>query len=43
MLANLADSQVANWVSTAVPEPASWVLWLAGAAALAGLRRRARP
>ena len=43
MLANLSDTQVANWVSTAVPEPATWVLWLAGAAALAALRQRARP
>ena len=43
MLADLSDTQVANWVSTAVPEPSTWALWLAGAAALAGLRRRVRP
>ena len=34
MLTDLADDQMANWVSTPVPEPATWALWLAGSAAL---------
>lgn len=34
MLANMADDQLANWVSTPVPEPATWALWLVGGAAL---------
>ena len=37
---DLADAQVALWAS-AVPEPTTWVLWLAGAGLLAG-RRAAR-
>ncbi len=40
MLANLSDDQMANWVSTAVPEPATGALWLAGGALLAALSRR---
>lgn len=36
-----ADSQLAHWVS-AVPEPATWALWLAGAALMAGKARRRR-
>ncbi|MBC7729857.1 MAG: PEP-CTERM sorting domain-containing protein [Microbacteriaceae bacterium] len=37
---DLADAQVALWAS-AVPEPTTWVLWLAGAGLLAD-RRAAR-
>jgi hypothetical protein len=33
MAADLADSQLAQWVS-AVPEPATWALWLLGAGVL---------
>lgn len=40
MLANLSDTQMANWVSTAVPEPTTWALWLAGGLALAAAQRR---
>ncbi len=34
-----ADLQMAQWVSTPVPEPAAWALWLAGAAALGAWQR----
>jgi hypothetical protein len=37
---DVADAQVARWAS-AVPEPSTWALWLAGAGLLAG-RRAAR-
>ena len=38
-----SDSQMALWVSTPVPEPASWMLWLAGGGiAGAAARRRQR-
>lgn len=42
MAGDLADTQMASWVS-AVPEPATWALWLAGAGLMAGntARRRA--
>jgi hypothetical protein len=36
-----ADSQFAHWVSV-VPEPATWALWLAAAALMAGMVRRRR-
>ena len=36
MASDLTDSQTANWIS-AVPEPSSWVLLLAGGALLAGV------
>jgi len=43
MAADATDAQVLNWVS-AVPEPAAWALWGAGATALLlHRRRRARP
>jgi len=43
MATDLADNQLAHWVS-AVPEPSTWALWLAGAGLLAGTaRRRAAP
>ncbi len=41
MADDLSDSQLARWVS-AVPEPASWALWLGGAGLLAAALRRRR-
>lgn len=35
MTANASDDQLAQWVSTPVPEPASWALWFLGAAVFA--------
>ena len=40
MLADTRDNQFAQWVSTPVPEPATWVLWLSGAAILATTAKR---
>lgn len=41
-LANdLADNQMVSWVS-AVPEPAGWALWLAGAVLMGGAARKRR-
>jgi len=39
MANDLTDSQTANWIS-AVPEPSSWVMFLAGGALLAGASTR---
>ena len=43
MAADLFDDQVALWLQSAVPEPGTWALLLAGGAALAMRRRAARP
>lgn len=40
MAANTNDNQLALWVSTPVPEPATWALWLLGASVVAAVARR---
>lgn len=40
MAGDLADSQVALWLPSAMPEPGGWVLLLAGGALLAARQRR---
>jgi hypothetical protein len=39
MLADTLDNQVATWVTTAVPEPATWLMGLVGGLGLASVRR----
>lgn len=43
MAGDRVDDQVALWLPSAVPEPGTWALLLAGGAALAMRRRAARP
>jgi MYXO-CTERM domain-containing protein len=42
MLGDATDNQMPSWVATPVPEPASWALWLGGAALLLAVRQRRR-
>lgn len=40
MILDTQDSQMAVWTATPVPEPATWAMWLAGAAAMTVAKRR---